>query len=138
MPFWHRGFCAFKIALVLMAAAACGSEAPAAPAPPPIPHGLDEVTWGEWLYAHHGCAGCHSLAGRTGVGPALDDVAGQMRPIEGGEALADTSYLRAALLEPTEHVTRGYAPMPVQSLTHAQVDALVAYLQHLAGVSAER
>ena len=92
--------------------------------------------WGEWLFSSYGCAACHSVAGAPGIGPPLDTIAATERPLaDGTTALADTSYLRAALLEPSEHITRGYEPvMPVYQLSYPQVDALVDYLNHLGGV----
>lgn len=95
--------------------------------------------WGEWLFSSYSCAACHSVASAPGIGPPLNDIAGTERPlVDGTTALADTSYLRAALLEPSEHISFGYeATMPTYQLSYPQVDALVDYLNHLGGVTRE-
>lgn len=99
---------------------------------------MSDAQWGAWLYNNHGCVACHSLAGLDGIGPALNEIAGTERPlVDGSTALADTSYLQTALLEPEEHHVAGFgAVMPNYTLSYAQIDALVAYLQYLAGVQA--
>ncbi|MFT5355782.1 MAG: cytochrome c oxidase subunit 2 [Polyangiales bacterium] len=100
---------------------------------------MTSAQWGEWLFSSYGCAACHSVASAPGIGPALNDIAGTERDLaDGTTALADTSYLRAALLEPSEHISLGYEPrMPSYELSYPQVDALVDYLNHLGGVTRE-
>lgn len=136
---WQRGFCA---SVVLVFALACDGPAPQpqrSPSEAAAPEGMSSIEWGEWLFSSYGCAACHSVANGPGIGPALNTLAGTERElVDGSTALADTSYLRAAILEPNEHVPLGYeATMPLYELSYPQVDALVAYLNHLAGIVAE-
>lgn len=137
LPIRRRGFCASVVLSFFLVA--CGSEAsgtPQAPQEATQPEGMTSEKWGEWLFSSYGCAACHSVAGAAGIGPALDEIAGTERTlIDGSTALADTSYLRAAILEPSEHIPMGFeATMPNYELSYPQVDALVDYLNHLGGV----
>lgn len=103
-----------------------------------VPFGMDEVRYGQWLFTDRGCVGCHSLSGRELVGPPLGEVAGTERLLENGEtAFADVSYLEAAIHSPAEHVTRGYAAVEHPVVTFRQGQAIIAFLQELAGVRAE-
>jgi cytochrome c oxidase subunit 2 len=90
---------------------------------------------GAQLFAQQGCGGCHALekAGTDAeVGPALDRpelVASSRRarqaPVE--------EFVRRSIVEPNQYVASGYEPgvMPQtygQSLSEAEIDALVQYL----------
>ena len=72
------------------------------------------------------------------MGPALDRVAMSERTLaDGTTTIADESYLRAAILEPDAHRVAGYeATMPLADLDYAEADAVVRWLQELAGVAA--
>ena len=140
LPQRRWGFCASVFLIVTLLS--CGDTSPHAnghSAEATQPQGMSSVEWGEWLFASYGCAACHSVASAPGIGPALNDIAGTERALVGGTTtLADTSYLRAAILEPSEHISLGFeATMPLYELSYPQVDALVAYLNHLGGVSPE-
>ena len=102
------------------------------------PPAMSEVEWGGWLFSAHGYVACHSVAGVDGVGPALDRVAMSERTLaDGTTTIADESYLRAAILEPDAHRVAGYeATMPLADLDYAEADAVVRWLQELAGVAA--
>ncbi len=135
----QRGFCASVLILVVLGA--CGEERATtetrAREEATLPAAMTSVEWGEWLYSSYGCAACHSVAGGPGIGPAPNNIAGTERVLaDGTRALADTSYLRAAILEPSEHIPEGYetTTMPLYELSYPQVDALVDYLNHLGGV----
>ena len=116
LPQRRWGFCASVFLIVTLLS--CGDTSP---------------------HANGHSAACHSVASAPGIGPALNDIAGTERALVGGTTtLADTSYLRAAILEPSEHISLGFeATMPLYELSYPQVDALVAYLNHLGGVSPE-
>lgn len=145
LPLRRRGFCASVLPTTAVAVCllfACGDEVPAVSLEQQEatqPEGMSPEEWGAWLFSSYGCAACHSVAGAPGIGPALNEIAGTERTlIDGTVALADTSYLRAAILEPSEHIPLGYeATMPLYELSYPQVDALVAYLNHLGGVVPE-
>ena len=130
------------LGLAGLSLSACGDE-PTAPAAASEeqrrPEGMSDIDWGAWLYGSYGCVACHSLTGIPSVGPPLDAVAGTERTLEDGSTtIADTSYLQAAILQPDEHLIIGYeSRMPSYELSYPQVDALVMYLQDLAGVVPE-
>ena len=66
---------------------------------------------GERLFASMGCNSCHngSAAAR---GPSLAGVYGSKLTLtDGRQILVDDAYLRAAILNPSEHVTAGFSPI---------------------------
>ena len=80
---------------------------------------------GRRLFTYASCAGCHTLAkaGTTAVsGPSLDGLAG-----------APAAFVRQSIVDPNAVLHPGYEPdrMPLdyrETLTRAQIDALVDYL----------
>jgi len=80
---------------------------------------------GRRLFTYASCAGCHALAkaGSTAVsGPPLDNLAG-----------APAAFVRESIVDPNALLHAGYGPdrMPLdyrETLTRAQIDAIVAYL----------
>jgi len=124
-----------RLSTLLLLLAACGEPEPP-PTPDPLgpPAGMDELEWGEHLYEVRGCLACHRIDSGESIGPPLDGVAGSPRPLAGGESVtADADYLRAAVAEPDEALVAGYAPgiMPAYAFEPAEMEALIAYLQHL-------
>jgi cytochrome c oxidase subunit 2 len=66
---------------------------------------------GERLYSSMGCNSCHngSAAAR---GPSLAGVYGsKLQLTNGSQVLVNDAYLRDAILNPSQHVTAGYAPI---------------------------
>lgn len=79
------------------------------------------------------CSGCHAVeAGApAGVGPGLAGVAG--RAAANAEGLGAAEWLLRETVSPDAVLTKGYSaglmpPTYGQSLTPAQLDALVAYM----------
>jgi cytochrome c oxidase subunit 2 len=73
--------------------------------------GMSLAQNGERLYASMGCNACHngSAAAR---GPSLAGVYGsKLQLAGGGQVLVNDAYLRNAILNPSQHVTAGYAPI---------------------------
>jgi len=87
------------------------------------------VAQGKALYVSAGCGACHALAdagAKGGVGPTLQ-----------GVGTDPAAALKTSIVKPNAEIAKGYQPnvMPQTfgtSLTPAQVDALVAYLQAVA------
>ena len=87
---------------------------------------------GKAVFASAGCGACHAFtpAGSTGaVGPSLDNVAADAK--KAGEDPA--AYVKESIVDPDKVVASGYQPgvMPGnfgESLSSAQIDALVSYL----------
>jgi cytochrome c oxidase subunit 2 len=89
---------------------------------------------GERLFASLSCGACHN--GRPDArGPSLAGVFGTKLNLTNGQtALADEAYLRAAILNPSEHITQGYNPiMPTYQgqISEDGVISLVEYIKNL-------
>jgi glucose/arabinose dehydrogenase/mono/diheme cytochrome c family protein len=107
---------------------------PAAPAAPATAEA------GQRIAARAGCLGCHSTDGTVigRVGPSWKGLYGSERTFaDGSKALADASYLRQSILEPSAKIVARFdqsdAGMPSYAgvLTPAEIDAIIAYLQSL-------
>ena len=108
-----------------------------------LPDSLNShAAWGKMLFGEQGCINCHSVDGTNGVGPSLLGVYGTSRPLEPDSSLvvADTIYLREAILAPYERITYGYAPVqpPYGDLNGEQVQALIEYMTCLGEMSSEK
>jgi len=89
---------------------------------------------GERLFASLSCTACHN--GRPDArGPSLANVYGAKLTLANGRStIADEAYLRDAILNPSQHVTQGYAPiMPTYQgqISEDGVIALVEYIKNL-------
>ncbi len=96
--------------------------------------GMSLAQNGERLFATLSCNACHN--GRPDSrGPGLANVFGTKLALAGGgTATADEAYLREAILNPSQHVTQGYAPiMPTYQgqISEDGVIALVEYIKNL-------
>jgi cytochrome c oxidase subunit 2 len=89
---------------------------------------------GERLFASLSCAACHN-ARPDARGPSLANVYGaKLALASGGTVIADDAYLREAILNPSQHVTQGYAPiMPTYQgqISEEGVIALIEYIKNL-------
>jgi cytochrome c oxidase subunit II len=73
--------------------------------------GMSLAQNGERLFASMGCNACHS-GNAAARGPNLANVYGsKLRLANGSEVLVNDAYLRDAILNPSQHVTAGYAPI---------------------------
>lgn len=106
---------------MVIALAACGSS-----------DGLSPLaTEGKQLLTSQGCAACHGSEGEGGIGPALAGLAGSTVELDDGTTVvADTDYLRTAILDPGAQIVAGYEiRMPENALTDAEVDAVIAWIE---------
>jgi cytochrome c oxidase subunit 2 len=82
------------------------------------------------------CSGCHSVDGRSGIGPTLKGLFGhEVRFSDGTTAIADENYVRDRLLSPHQKVVAGFEPvMPTfrGQLKDQEVTAIIEYLKELA------
>lgn len=99
---------------------------------------LDRMTpaeGGERIFRARGCAQCHSVDGRPGIGPSLKNVFGAAQPLkDGGSAVADENYLRESIMEPMAKVVAGYDPvMPTFKgrLKDREITALIEFMKTL-------
>src|SRR5580698_5544674 len=73
--------------------------------------GMSLAQNGELLYASMGCNACHNGTA-TARGPNLAGVYGSKLTLtNGGQALVNEAYLRDAILNPSQHITAGFAPI---------------------------
>ena len=73
--------------------------------------GMSLAQNGERLFASMGCNSCHNGTAAA-RGPSLAGVYGSKLTLtDGRQILVDDAYLRNAILNPSEHVTAGFAPI---------------------------
>ncbi len=89
---------------------------------------------GERLFASLSCNACHNTR-PDARGPSLANVYGSKLTLSNGRPItADDAYLREAILNPSQHITQGYAPiMPTYQgqISEEGVIALVEYIKNL-------
>jgi mono/diheme cytochrome c family protein len=93
---------------------------------------------GQEVFSDNGCGGCHALSGREGTGPGLGGVYNSnVRLTNHTSVRATTEYLKKSINTPDSDVVDGYdsgimtTAVPPNSLSAADVDALVAYIKTL-------
>jgi cytochrome c oxidase subunit 2 len=73
--------------------------------------GMSLAQNGERLFASMGCNSCHS-GNAAARGPSLAGVYGSKLTLtDGSQVLVNDAYLRDAILNPSQHVTAGFAPI---------------------------
>src|SRR5579872_2110309 len=89
---------------------------------------------GERLFASLSCTACHNTR-PDARGPSLANVYGTKLTLSSGQQItADDAYLREAILNPSQHITQGYAPiMPTYQgqISEEGVIDLVEYIKNL-------
>jgi cytochrome c oxidase subunit II len=89
---------------------------------------------GERLFASLSCNACHNTR-PDARGPSLANVYGSKLNLSNGQQIvADDAYLREAILNPSQHITQGYAPiMPTYQgqISEEGVIDLVEYIKNL-------
>ena len=89
---------------------------------------------GERLFATLSCNACHN-ANPDSRGPSLANVYGsKLQLVSGGSVQVDDGYLREAILNPSMHVTAGFAPiMPTYQgqISEEGIISLVEYIKSL-------
>ena len=96
--------------------------------------GMSLAQNGERLFASLSCNACHNSR-PDARGPSLASVYGSKLALSsGGSVIADDAYLRESILNPSQHITQGYAPiMPTYQgqVSEEGVIALVEYIKNL-------
>lgn len=89
---------------------------------------------GEQIARSAGCAGCHGQDFGGAAGPGWIGLAGsEVELADGTTVTADDDYLTRAIVDPGAQVSAGYAlKMPANSLSDAEVAAIVEYINTLA------
>jgi len=93
--------------------------------------GMSLAQNGERLFASMGCNACHS-GNAAARGPALAGVYGsKLQLTNGSEVLVNDAYLRDAILNPSQHVTAGYAPIMPTYQGQISEDGLIDLVEYL-------
>jgi cytochrome c oxidase subunit II len=93
--------------------------------------GMSLAQNGERLFASMGCNACHS-GNATARGPNLAGVYGsKLRLANGTEVLVNDAYLRDAILNPSQHITAGYAPIMPTYQGQISEDGLIDLVEYL-------
>jgi cytochrome c oxidase subunit 2 len=86
---------------------------------------------GERLFASMGCNACHN-GNATARGPNLAGVYGSKLTLtDGSQVLVNDAYLRDAILNPSQHVTAGYAPIMPTYQGQISEDGLIDLVEYI-------
>src|ERR1700727_1873593 len=86
---------------------------------------------GERLFASMGCNACHS-GSAAARGPNLAGVYGsKLQLTSGSQVLVNDAYLRDAILNPSQHITAGYAPIMPTYQGQISEDGLIDLVEYI-------
>ncbi len=93
--------------------------------------GMSLAQNGERLFASMGCNACHSGAAAA-RGPNLAGVYGSRLQLASGSAVTvNEAYLRDSILNPSQHVTAGYAPIMPTYQGQISEDGLIDLVEYI-------
>ena len=93
--------------------------------------GMSLAQNGERLFASMGCNACHS-GSAAARGPNLAGVYGsKLQLTSGSEVLVNDAYLRDAILNPSQHITAGYAPIMPTYQGQVSEDGLIDLVEYI-------
>ena len=96
--------------------------------------GMSLAQNGERLFASMGCNACHS-GSAAARGPNLAGVYGsKLQLTNGSEVLVNDAYLRDAILNPSQHITAGYAPIMPTYQGQVSEDGLIDLVEYIKGI----
>ncbi|HEY2856784.1 MAG TPA: cytochrome c oxidase subunit II [Terracidiphilus sp.] len=96
--------------------------------------GMSLAQNGERLFASMGCNACHS-GNAAARGPSLAGVYGsQLQLTSGASVQVNEAYLRDAILNPSQHITAGYAPIMPTYQGQISEDGLIDIVEYLKGL----
>ena len=90
---------------------------------------------GERLFASLSCGACHN--GQPDArGPSLANVYGSKLTLTNGQpVLVDEAYLRTAILNPSQHITQGYAPIMPTYQGQVSEEGLISLVEYIKNLS---
>jgi cytochrome c oxidase subunit 2 len=90
---------------------------------------------GERLFASLSCNACHN--GQPDArGPSLAEVYGSKLTLSTGQpVLVDEAYLRQAILNPSAHITQGYAPIMPTYQGQVSEEGLISLVEYIKNLS---
>ena len=93
---------------------------------------------GRELAVTRSCTGCHGRSGEGNTGPAWTGLFGSTRDLQDGSTVvADRAYLAESIVDPNAKLVAGFGRMPQDSISDADVAALVQYIVELAPVGVQ-
>src|ERR1700734_2943982 len=93
--------------------------------------GMSLAQNGERLFASMGCNACHS-GSAAARGPNLAGVYGsKLQLTNGSQVLVNDAYLRDSILNPSQHVTAGYAPIMPTYQGQISEDGLIDLVEYV-------
>jgi len=96
--------------------------------------GMSLAQNGERLFASMGCNACHS-GNAAARGPNLAGVYGSQLQLASGQTVqVNDAYLRDAILNPSQHITAGYAPIMPTYQGQISEDGLIDIVEYLKGL----
>jgi cytochrome c oxidase subunit 2 len=96
--------------------------------------GMSLAQNGERLFASMGCNACHS-GSAAARGPNLAGVYGsKLQLSNGSQVIVNEAYLRDAILNPSQHVTAGYAPIMPTYQGQVSEDGLIDLVEYVKGL----
>lgn len=97
------------------------------------PEDMPLAEYGKILYTKSGCQTCHSLDGSKMVGPSYKGSFGTTRKFtDGTSAVVDENYIRTSILNPSDKIAEGYAPvMPTYQgiLSDDDISAIIEFIK---------
>ncbi len=93
--------------------------------------GMSLAQNGERLFASMGCNACHS-GNAAARGPNLAGVYGsKLQQTDGSQVLVTDAYLRDAILNPSQHITAGFAPIMPTYQGQISEDGLIDLVEYI-------
>src|SRR6202789_3478252 len=93
--------------------------------------GMSLAQNGERLFASMGCNACHS-GNAAARGPSLAGVYGsKLQLANGSQVLVNEAYLRDSILNPSQHITAGYAPIMPTYQGQISEDGLIDLVEYI-------
>ncbi len=93
--------------------------------------GMSLAQNGERLYSSLGCISCHS-GNAAARGPNLAGVYGsRLIQADGSQVLVNDAYLRDSILNPSQHVTAGFAPIMPTYQGQISEDGLISLVEYI-------
>lgn len=91
---------------------------------------------GSKIVGAKGCTSCHTLDGKSLIGPSFQGLWGKNREFEAGDALeANAEYIRESILNPQAKIVKGYTSAKMNSfagqLSETEIDDIVEFIKTL-------
>jgi len=99
--------------------------------------GMSLAQNGERLFASMGCNACHS-GSAAARGPSLAGVYGsKLQLTNGSQVLVNDAYLRDSILNPSQHITAGYAPIMPTYQGQISEDGLIDLVEYIKSIHSD-